>query len=137
MTTQTPGGRDPLQQMIIDELKALRAEQATGFNAIRAEFNARLDRLVTTEAFAAEQRRVDQRFAEMGQDIVDERLAREKADDREATRRSQFIEKYELERADTAKWQRDSRSKWILAIVGLVASPIVVAVVQYVLGGAR
>jgi ABC-type multidrug transport system fused ATPase/permease subunit len=82
------GGRDPLQQMIIDELKALRTEQSAGFNSVRAEFNARLDRLVTTEAFTAEQRRVDERFSNLGQDIVDERIARvaefEKANDRMA-----------------------------------------------------
>lgn len=71
-----------MQQMIIDELKALRQEQTAGFNAIRAEFNQRLDRLVTTEAFTAEQRRVDERFAAMGQDIVDERLARVDAFDK-------------------------------------------------------
>lgn len=66
-----------MQQMIIDELKALRGDQQRGFESIRSEFNQRLDRLVTTEAFAAEQRRVDERLSAMGQDIVDERLARQ------------------------------------------------------------
>lgn len=77
VTTQTPGGRDPLQQMIIDQLKALGEGQQRGFDSLRAEFNQRLDRLVTTEAFTAEQRRVDERLASLGQDIVDERLARQ------------------------------------------------------------
>lgn len=77
MTVQPAGGRDPLQQMIIDQLKALGEGQQRGFDSLRAEFNQRLDRLVTTEAFTAEQRRVDERMAAMGQDIVDERLARQ------------------------------------------------------------
>lgn len=82
MPEHAAGGRDPLQQMIIDELKALREGQQRGFDSMRAEFNTRLDRLVTTEAFTAEQRRVDERFAAMGQDIVDERLARVDAFDK-------------------------------------------------------
>ncbi len=135
MADQPAGGRDPLQQMIIDELKALRAEQTAGFDRMRAEFNARIDRLVTTEAFTAEQRRTDERFAALGQDIQDERLAREKADIAERDARKKFIEDYESERRDLTRWQRDSRSKWILAIVGLIASPVVVAIVQNILGG--
>lgn len=77
-----------MQQMIIDQLKALGEGQQRGFDSLRAEFNQRLDRLVTTEAFTAEQRRVDERLSNLGQDIVDERLARlaefEKANDRMA-----------------------------------------------------
>ena len=76
---QSAGGRDPLQQMIIDEIRTTRAEQNQRLDQMRIEFNARLDRLVTTEAFAAEQRRVDDRFAAQGEDIVGEASAR-KAD---------------------------------------------------------
>ncbi|MFC8732190.1 hypothetical protein ACFT5B_07010 [Luteimicrobium sp. NPDC057192] len=41
--------------------------------------DGKLDRLVTRESFDAETRRVDDKFAAQGQDIVDERVAREKA----------------------------------------------------------
>lgn len=103
-------------------------------NEIRG-VNARIDKLVTTEAFVAEQRRVDERLAALGQDIQDERLAREKGDLEERTARKQFVKDYDDERKELTRWQRDSRSKWILAIVGLIASPIVVALVQNFLGG--
>ena len=63
-----PITRDPVTQIVLDELRAL-----------RIDMNARLDRLVSQEAFSAEQRRVDDRHAALGQDVVDERLAR-KAD---------------------------------------------------------
>lgn len=46
---------------------------------LRDDFNARLDRLVSQEAFSAEQKRRDELHAALGQDLVDERIAREKA----------------------------------------------------------
>lgn len=79
--------------MIIDQLKALGEGQQRGFDSLRAEFNQRLDRLVTTEAFAAEQRRVDERLAAMGQDIVDERLARQDELNKAITDRKEQFEK--------------------------------------------
>ena len=49
-------------------------------NSFRIEINQRLDRLVTTEAFAAEQRRVDERFREQSKDAEAEVTARKEAD---------------------------------------------------------
>lgn len=68
-----------MQQMILDQLGTLRAEQRSGFTDLRSEINLRLDRLVTNEAFAAEQKRVDERNASLGREMGDERTAREKA----------------------------------------------------------
>lgn len=45
----------------------LGSEMTRGF----ADMNARLDRLVSTDAFAAEQRRVDEAFATVREDISD------------------------------------------------------------------
>lgn len=77
MTTDNgQGGRDPLQQMIIDELRGMRQESNQRLDSMRSEFNQRLDRLVTTEAFAGEQRRVDDRIADLQAALTAEKEAR-------------------------------------------------------------
>lgn len=53
-------------------IDALRADWRDGIAAI----NGRLDRLVSTEAHAADLRRVDERMAELAKDLADERQAR-------------------------------------------------------------
>lgn len=65
-----------MQSLILDQLKSIRVEQQNGFNQLRSEFNLRLDKLVTQEAFNAEQRRVDVLLAGLGKDIADEQAAR-------------------------------------------------------------
>lgn len=103
-----PAPRDPVTQIVLDELRAL-----------RADMNARLDRLVTQEAFAAEQRRVDERHATLGVDVAGERLAR-KAD-------------VETLRASLAKTA--ANIKWILAAVIIPSAAIVTSIVLYFRGG--
>lgn len=68
-----------MQQVILEQLQTLRNEQRQGFDSIRAEFNQRIDRLVTNEAFAAEQRRVDDKFSSLGREIGEERGARKQS----------------------------------------------------------
>lgn len=53
----------------------LGSEMTRGF----ADMNARLDRLVSTDAFAAEQRRVDEALATIREDVADEKKARAEA----------------------------------------------------------
>lgn len=57
-------------------LEQMRADMRSGFEGI----NTRLDKLVTQDAFQAEQRRVDERFREIKDDLVEERGARERAE---------------------------------------------------------
>jgi hypothetical protein len=61
---QNTGGIDPIQQIILDELRGT-----------RREINDRLDKLVTTEAFQAEQRRVDDRHEEHTRNTNAEHIA--------------------------------------------------------------
>lgn len=68
-----------MQQVILEQLQTLRNEQRQGFDSIRSEFNQRIDRLVTNEAFAAEQRRVDDKFGSLGREIGEERGARKQS----------------------------------------------------------
>lgn len=51
------------------ELKRALEQQRTDIRDSFAQLNARLDKLVTTEAFAAEQRRVDDKFRDMAKSI--------------------------------------------------------------------
>lgn len=57
-----------MSQILLSEIRGM-----------RTEMNTRLDKLVTAEAFAAEQRRVDERHLILVGDIADERASR-KAD---------------------------------------------------------
>lgn len=68
-----------MQTVILEQLQTLRTEQREGFASMRSEFNQRIDRLVTSEAFTAEQRRVDEKFSSQGKEIADERASREAA----------------------------------------------------------
>jgi hypothetical protein len=52
---------------------------------MRSDFNARLDKLVSTDAFAAEQKRRDELHSSLVQDLADERVARERAIAQEAS----------------------------------------------------
>lgn len=79
-----------MQQVILEQLQTLRSEQRAGFDSIRAEFNQRIDRLVTSEAFTAEQRRVDDRLAQLGRELGEERAIR-KAEFEEVARRGDRI----------------------------------------------
>ncbi len=57
-------------------LEQIRQDNRDGF----ASVNARLDKLVTTDAFSAEQRRVDDRLKDLADDITSERTARQGGD---------------------------------------------------------
>jgi len=62
------------------ELKRIAEQQRTDMREGFAQINQRLDQLasqvVSKDAFQAEQRRVDERFAAQGSDIADEKTAR-------------------------------------------------------------
>jgi len=109
---------DPsISEIVLGELRAL-----------RTDMNARLDRLVTTEAFAAEQKRVDQQFTNLGQDIVDERIARGQAIAIEATTRREADEAEILarEKAATAAASAAARTVvWFRWAIGVLAVPAV------------
>ncbi|WP_235739006.1 hypothetical protein [Nocardioides alcanivorans] len=54
-----------------------------------AQLNQRLDRLVSTDAFNAEQRRVDDRLKDLADDIAGERAARVAAQETERSERKE------------------------------------------------
>jgi hypothetical protein len=87
----SPDPNDSLFQLVLNEVKAVRADMNAGNTALRAEFNARIDKLVSTEAFTAEQRRVDERFADLGSDLVAEREARLSAEKDADERHSRLV----------------------------------------------
>lgn len=74
--TPTPERTTAVEQLILEQLSTLRQEQQHGFDSLRKEFNSRIDRLVTQEAFNAEQRRVDDHIQRLGGDIVKETAER-------------------------------------------------------------
>ena len=82
----------------------------------RQEVNARLDRLVTQEAFQAEQRRVDERNADLAKDIADEQAARIRAFG-------------ELEK------KSDRLKGWIRWLVGVALVPLALFIADRVIGG--
>ncbi len=67
MVDEAPGGWELKRSN-----EQLRQDVRDGFSGL----NARLDKLVTADAFAAEQRRVDDRLKDLSDDIVQERTAR-------------------------------------------------------------
>jgi len=87
---------------------------------LRAEFSARLDRLVTQDAFAAEQRRVDDKFADLGSDIVTEREAR--MADAQALRKQ--IDDVDDKAEAASKAAASRRTWWFRLVVGGIVTAI-------------
>jgi|SRR5690606_36327524 len=85
-----------VQNLILDQLKTLREEQQAGFTSVRSEFNQRLERLVSHEAFQAEQRRVDDKFLSLTAAVLDERTSRIADVQEEVTSRSGAINEISL-----------------------------------------
>lgn len=92
---------------------------------MRTDFNQRLDKLVSTDAFTAEQRRRDDQYLELGKDIQQERIDRETA------------VRHEKEAREKAHEQTDARSRrawsgvrWaivaVISIAGVVAAYLTV-----------
>lgn len=119
-------GRDPVQQMIIDEIRTMRAESNQRLDQMRTEFNARLDRLVTNEAFAAERSRVDDRLGDLASDVALERAAREAAITAERTAR-----KADKAEAQARAEKTAANVRWLAAAIvlpiGLFIANIVLA----------
>jgi hypothetical protein len=92
---------------------------------MRTDFNARLDKLVSTDAFTAEQKRRDDQYLELGKDIQQERLDRVEA------------VRHEKEAREKAHAETDGRSRrawaavrWtvvaVISIAGVVAAYLTV-----------
>lgn len=107
MTGEAPGGWE-LQRA----LEQQRIDMKEGF----AQLNNRLDKLVSAEAFTAEQRRVDEKFVDMQGDLQDERTARERA----------------IHEADNRINKMKDRMWWFAAAILL---PIFLYVVEWVQAG--
>lgn len=103
-----PQPRDPVTQIVLDELRAL-----------RSEMNQRLDRLVTTESFVDERWRVDQRYNALGQDIVDERVSR----------------KADVESLRNAQAKIAGNVRWAFAAIVLPSAGLVTTIVLALRGG--
>lgn len=81
----------------------LRQDMRDGFSGL----GARLDKLVTADAFAAEQRRVDDRLKDLGDDIVQERTARltAQADEKKARQEGDQAQQVTLDKLTTTlRW---------------------------------
>lgn len=93
--------------------------------------DAKIDKVVTKDMFQAESRRVDERLAEQGRDIADERTERVAADERErATRKDEVgkvataLDAFKKEVADTAEKNR-ANMRWLASAILL---PVALAV---------
>lgn len=99
----------------------LRQDMRDGFNGL----GQRLDKVVTAEAFAAEQRRVDDKLRDQAEDIAHERQQRAEAIATEKAERVEAIatEKAEREKGDAAQQvaleKLISNQKWIIAAIFL------------------
>lgn len=95
------------------ELKRALAEQRTdlreGFKAI----NERLDRLVSSDAYLADQRRVDDRLKELADDIATEQRARAEAIALERETRTIELNKEQRDRKATAAELRAALDKMV------------------------
>lgn len=69
------------------ELKRAVERLETALNGLGVRIEARLDKLVTQEAFAAEQRRVDEKLKDLADDLAQERVARAEVVAREEAER--------------------------------------------------
>jgi len=71
-----------------------------------AQINARLDRLVSQDAFEAERRRVDERLAALGADVVEEKTDRLSAVESEKQAREQGdkIQQSQLDKLGNRIW---------------------------------
>jgi len=114
-----PTASDPVTQIILDELRAL-----------RIEMNRRLDRSITIESFADERLRVDQRYSNLGQDIVDERASRKAEVLTERTDRKADVESLRIVQAKIA-----ANVRWAFAAIVLPTAGIITTIVLYARGG--
>ena len=123
-------GRSTMYQVILDQLAILRNEQRQGFDSIRAEFNQRIDRLVTQDAFAAEQRRVDEKMHAVLEDLADERSARELglANERKAREAG-------LQQSSNAIQRQTTLLRWLGASVVIPMAGLIIGLLSQYGGG--
>lgn len=95
------------------------------------QIDNKLDQVVTKDMFQAESRRVDERLAEQGRDIADERTARSTADEQERAARKEDVSKvatelaaFKKETAETAEKNR-ANMRWLASAILL---PVALAV---------
>jgi hypothetical protein len=109
----------------------------------RSEVGARLDRLVTQEAFQAEKERVNERMGDMREDLEAERRARERALGDEAKSRAEAVSAEAAARAADVKSMEEkrliieveqekarTRNRWF---VGAALVPLMLWLMNYVL----
>lgn len=96
-----------------DDLTTLLGYLRQDLATFRAEVNARFDRLVTQDAFAAEQRRRDEVHAELGKDVAENKAAAEAAlrAERQA-RKAEIDEERRARLAAQASTDARSRKAW-------------------------
>lgn len=75
------------------------------------DVNSKVDRVVTKDMFQAESRRVDERLAEQGRDISDERTARSTADEQERAARKEDVSKVDNKLEAFKKEVADDKEK--------------------------
>lgn len=127
---------EPTLGEALRRLDATREDMREGF----AQINARLDRLVTNDAFQAEQRRVDDKFRDFTKALDDERTARVRAIAEEKLQRVDDIASAEKAREDGDKRQQIQLDKltgnlrWLAASI---AVPIALFIANIVAAGGK
>lgn len=108
--------------------------------AMRVEFNARFDNLVTRETFRDEVRRTDQRFAEtdrrnaeksasLGSEIASLQAALAAEVNARTTEREDALQAQVAEAKEREKLRRAQMWQWLATAVTLVVGPIVGALI--------
>jgi hypothetical protein len=130
----TEGNDGPQGMSVKDMFNLLRQD----LNAGIARMEARLEKVVTHDLFVAEQKRIDGRFRDVGEDVTELRAANaglEKQIAAEVTARKDAeanMLRQQQERDQQIERQRGT-IRW--SIVGILASPIVSAIVVFVVSG--
>ncbi|MCI2958260.1 hypothetical protein MN032_11175 [Agromyces atrinae] len=105
---------------------------------MRRELNGRLDKMVSTDLFAAEQKRVDGRFRDLGDDLKEaseKSASLEKSLAHEVSERKQAETTAARSALEQQKALEDQRGKNRWTLFGIIAGPFVVGVVGFILGG--
>lgn len=104
--------------------------------------NSRLDKMVSTDLFVAEQKRVDGRFKDLNDDVIASRAEAAAATaaiahEREARLRAEADTARVENQQEKIKQEQQSKNRWTVMglITSVIISPVMGAVVAFVISG--